>query len=85
MLKQSLLELLNYAGGIESAADEMTRLAEMHAGMAIKRTHYVMWLDALCEAVAIHDPDFTAELEALWRQSMQPGIDAMAKDLPQPD
>jgi len=85
MLKQSLLELLNYAGGIESAVEEIARLAGKHAGMSIKKSHYSMWLDALCEAVAIHDSEFTPELEELWRQSLQPGIDAMTNYLPQPD
>jgi len=82
MLRQSLLELLNYATGIESAVAEMTRLKEMHAELDIKPVHFKLWLDALCEAVAVHDPKFTPELETLWRQALQPGIDAMTSDSP---
>jgi len=33
------------------------------------------WLDSLCETVAQHDPMYTVELEAHWRQRMKEGID----------
>ena len=38
---------------------------------------YSMWLDALCEAIRKHDPNYTDELEQHWRKAMQKSIDEM--------
>ena len=38
---------------------------------------YSMWLDALCEAIRQHDPEFDPELEQLWRQAMLKSINEM--------
>jgi hypothetical protein len=44
----------------------------------VTREHFALWLDSLCEAMAQHDPEFNAELERMWRELMQKGIDLMA-------
>jgi len=76
MLRESLLEMLMFAQN-GSNRDEIERLAERHRGLNVKPEHYDLWLEALCEALAKHDPEFTPELEQLWRQAMQKGIGVM--------
>jgi hypothetical protein len=36
-----------------------------------------MWLEALCEALSIHDPQFNSELSDLWRAALRPGMELM--------
>lgn len=77
MLRESLLEMLMFAQ-TGSGRDEIERLAERHRGLNVKPEFYDLWLQALCEALAKHDPAFTPELEQLWRQAMQKGIAVMS-------
>jgi hemoglobin-like flavoprotein len=76
MLRESILEMLVFAqtglGG-----DEIQRLAERHRQLNVKPVHYDLWLDALCEALATHDPEFNSELDSLWRDTMRKGIELM--------
>ena len=76
MLRQSILEMLLY-WQLESGHEEIERLARRHRELNVTTRHYQLWLDALCEALARHDPSFTPELEQLWRTALRPGIDAM--------
>jgi len=77
MLKQSLLEMLNYYCGIESVRQEIERIGNLHRQLEIRPEHYELWLDSLCEAVARHNPEYRAELGELWREAMRPGIALM--------
>jgi hemoglobin-like flavoprotein len=79
MLREALLELLVYyqTGGGE---DQIDRLGGRHRDLSVKHDHYALWLDALCEALAIHDAEFNASLEAAWREAMRPGIEIMTRD-----
>jgi hemoglobin-like flavoprotein len=76
MLRQSILEMLIFAQ-VKTGHDEIDRLAERHRELHVKPQHYDLWLDALCESLARHDPQFSPELEQMWRDAMQPGIDVM--------
>ena len=38
---------------------------------------YDLWLECLIEAVRGHDPQFSAELESAWRETLAFGIDYM--------
>ena len=78
MLRESLLEMLIFAQ-TGSGRDEIERLAERHRGLNVKPEHYDLWLEALCEALAKHDPAFTPELEQLWRHTMHKGIQLMSQ------
>lgn len=78
MLRESLLEMLMFSQ-TESGRDEIERLAERHRALNVKPRHYELWLDALCEALASHDPAFSVELEQMWRQAMQKGIKLMSE------
>jgi hemoglobin-like flavoprotein len=76
MLRQSLLEMLIFAQ-MNTGRDEIDHLAERHRQLNVKSQHYDLWLDALCESLAQHDPQFSPELERMWRNAMQPGIEVM--------
>jgi hemoglobin-like flavoprotein len=76
MLRESILEMLMFAQTGEGA-DEIDRLAERHRQLNVKPDHYELWLDALCEALATHDPQFSSALDGLWRTAMRKGIEHM--------
>lgn len=77
MLRESLLAMLTFNLGYEQSRAELERLGERHSrsGVDIPPRLYSFWLDALCEAVADHDPQYTAELGDKWRAAMLPGIE----------
>jgi hemoglobin-like flavoprotein len=77
MLRESLLEMLIFSQ-TGSDREEIERLAERHRCLNVKREHYELWLDALCEALAQHDPGFTPQLEQAWRRAMHAGISVMS-------
>ena len=78
MLKDSLFKMICQAS-LEQSRAEIEHIAETHSrrGHAIPPELYALWLDSLCEAIKLHDPGYTPELEALWRRQMQQGIDIM--------
>ncbi len=69
MLRQSLLAMICFDRGIPGAREEIDRLATRHKELAVKPEMYSMWLDALCEAVEKHDPEYMSEQERLSRQA----------------
>ena len=77
MIKQSLLEMLNYYCGIESSRQEIEQLGKLHRQLEVRPKHYELWLDSLCQAVAKHDPEYRVELREQWREAMRPGIALM--------
>jgi len=77
MLRQSLLEMLNYYGGIESVREEIEQLGKRHHQLDVRAEHYEQWLDSLCEAVSRHDPEYRDDLGEMWREAMRPGIALM--------
>jgi hemoglobin-like flavoprotein len=76
MLRESLLAMLLFNLGSGESRAELERLGERHSrrGVDIPPRLYDLWLDALCEAVAEHDPEFAPELADQWRTAMVPGI-----------
>ena len=58
---------------------EMSRLAQRHshADLNIEPRLYDLWLDCLVATARDHDPDFSPEIEAAWRQTLSIGIDYM--------
>ena len=77
MLKESLLEMLNFYCGVESVRQEIEQLGKRHHQLEVRPEHYELWLDALCETVAKHDPEYRTELGELCREAMRPGIALM--------
>lgn len=79
MLRQSMLQMICFDSGIAGAREEIDRLGRRHKELGITPGMYALWLDALCEAIAKHDPEYTPEIERVWRQSMRNSIDAMLR------
>ena len=77
MLRESILELLPFAQ-TGTGREVLERLAERHRQLHITPAHYDLWLDALGESLAKHDPQFNSTLAKMWREAMQQGIDLMA-------
>jgi hemoglobin-like flavoprotein len=57
----------------------LTRLAEKHskAGLGIAPSWYTPFLDSLVFTASQFDPEFTQEIGAAWRESLEPGMDYM--------
>src|SRR5262245_39088487 len=73
MLRESILDLLVFAQTGSGQAD-IQKLGEQHRQLKVTASHYKLWLDALCDALREHDPQFSPELEQMWRDSMRKGI-----------
>ncbi len=75
----SVLMGLRLASGDSVARQYIQKIAETHSrnGYGIRAELYDLWLDALCEAVARHDPQYTTYLGNNWRLAMRPAIDLM--------
>ena len=75
----SVLMALRLAAGDPVARKFVEELAESHNrhGHNIRPELYELWLDALCEAIQKHDPQYTPALEENWRRTMRPAIDLM--------
>jgi hemoglobin-like flavoprotein len=58
---------------------DMPRLAARHghADLDIRPGLYDNWLDCLIETARQHDPEFSPELEAAWRETLGVGIEYM--------
>lgn len=77
VLRESVLEMLLFAE-VGSGRSELERLARHHHDLNVRPAHYEMWLEAFCDALSIHDPQFNAELAEQWRTTLRPGLDLMA-------
>jgi hemoglobin-like flavoprotein len=77
MLRESLLLMLTMNLDVPEAREEIIELGQRHGprGLNIDPELYPLWLEALCETIACHDPEFSPQLEQEWRKAMQPGID----------
>jgi hemoglobin-like flavoprotein len=75
----SVLMALRLAAGDPVAQTFVEELAESHnrRGHNIRPELYGLWLDALCEAIQKHDPQYTPALEENWRRAMRPAIELM--------
>jgi len=75
----SVLMALRLAAGDEVARQYISELAESHNRQHhdIKPELYELWLDALCESIKKHDPQFTPKLEQQWREAMRPAVELM--------
>ena len=75
LLRNGIMQLILYARGMPDT--KLRQLAETHSrhGYDIAPECYSVWLDALMKAVAKHDPEYDASLDAQWRRVLKPGID----------
>lgn len=79
LLKEALIYLISFPTGNVFSQQRVTELAMSHSqiGLNVRPELYVTWVDSLIESVRRHDPQFTNELGAAWRQVLAPGIAAM--------
>lgn len=77
LLQHGLGLLLSYAR--RANPHLLERIAERHGpgDLNIPAVMYPLFVDALLEAVRIHDPDCDAAVEEAWRASLAPGIKFM--------
>jgi hemoglobin-like flavoprotein len=80
-LEDSLYVIANAIQGQEGsiARDELPRIAARHSrsDRDIRPELYDLWLECLIDTVHGHDPQFSPELEAAWRETLAFGIDYM--------
>jgi hemoglobin-like flavoprotein len=77
LLRESLLMVLAFHLSMTGAREEIVDLGARHRSLGVTPEHYSMWLDALCEAISRHDPQFTTELEGKWRGALREPIELM--------
>ena len=79
MLRDSLIMVVRFNLDKADAIKHLESLAERHSRreLDIPAHLYELWLDALCEAVEEHDPEFNPDLGELWREAMRPGIELL--------
>jgi hemoglobin-like flavoprotein len=58
---------------------EIDRLAAAHSHtqLDIRPELYDTWLECLLTAAGDHDPEFSPDVEAAWRQTLAPGIERL--------
>lgn len=78
LLRSGILWLVMHARGMPDT--KIRALGESHSqkNMNIKPAYYSLWLNALMETLARHDPEFSPELEQTWRRTLQPSIDIIS-------
>lgn len=83
VLEDTLFVVANAVQGEEGspARSDLPRLAERHSrrDLGIRPELYDLFLECLIVTVRTHDPKFTPEVEAAWRETMGFGIDYMRK------
>ena len=76
LLRATVYVLVTRAVEDPAARETLERIGRSHAhsGLNIRPEFYELWLDSVCSAVQRMDPEWTAELEAAWRDRLRPGI-----------
>lgn len=79
LLREGITFMILFAGGSAMAAGKIKALGESHAKIRldIAPALYPLWIDALLIAVAKHDPQFSKDLDEVWRRTMAKGIGVM--------
>ena len=81
LLIHAVVMLIDYADGKPLGEMAIKRLGELHSRKKMNVTPdlYPIWVDAMIEALAKLDPEFSPELEKQWRRVMQKGIAIMVQ------
>lgn len=79
VLQASLYMMLRAASGHDDGLTQLREIARTHSrrGYDIGAHLYEHWLRCLVIVAGETDPQFDAEIEAAWRATLQPCIDAM--------
>lgn len=75
LLRNGIMQLVLCARGMPDR--KLRALGESHnrSGYNIPQEWYSLWLDSLMKTVGKHDPEYTEELDACWREVLEPGIE----------
>ncbi len=77
MLRDAINFLMSYSIN-HQATDYLEQLAIKHQeDIRVSTEDYELWLDALLETLAIHDPHYSDDVAASWIQTLTPGITFM--------
>jgi hypothetical protein len=70
LVGRSVTLLLQHASGVEHGTESLVEVARRHGpdDLDIPAGLYEHWVEALVQTVAEHDPRFSPELEAHWRE-----------------
>jgi len=76
LLRATVYVLVTRAVDDAAARETLERIGRSHArsGLDIRPELYELWLDSVCSAVQRMDSEWTAQLEAAWREQLRPGI-----------
>lgn len=76
MLRSSLYMMIMVVEGEDEARSYLERVAERHGSgdLAVPSEMYDLWLDSLLRAARERDPEWSEQVEGLWRQMMAEGI-----------
>ncbi|WDT74704.1 MAG: globin domain-containing protein [Candidatus Manganitrophus sp.] len=81
LLIHAIVMLIEYADGKPLGEMAIRRLGELHSRRKMNVTPdlYPIWADAMIDALAQLDPEFSPDLEQKWRNVMQKGIAMMVR------
>lgn len=79
VLADSLLLMATAAQSAPNAIAwrEMKHITLRHRELGITGPMYDVWLECLMASAASHDPEFSDEVGAAWRDTLRPGIEFM--------
>jgi hemoglobin-like flavoprotein len=77
LLRHSLGVLIIYAKRPNPALLERIAVRHSRVDVGVPRELYPCFVESLVQAVAEHDPEFSPEVAAAWRQVVIPGITYM--------
>lgn len=77
LVRAGLMWLIMYARGSQGAKIDYLARTHDRSHMDVDPAWYTVWVDALMETLARHDPEFDRSLEMAWRETLKPGIEAM--------
>lgn len=75
LLRGGIMWLIMHARGMSDSKIRALGRSHSQAQMDIHPALYDLWVDALMETLHKHDPQFDAQLEAIWRQTLKPSIE----------
>lgn len=79
LLQHALALLLVHPTQPEGEPTPLRRVAERHSrrDLDVSPSLYAPFLDSLMQTVRARDPEYTPDIEAAWRATLEPGIEYM--------
>lgn len=79
LLRGTVYILVTRNPGEAEARNTLERIGDSHnrSNLNIRPELYELWLNSLCKTVERLDPNWTPELDAIWRKSMRPAIEVI--------